>query len=418
MAGLSAVSHVRRGGPAGGEQGFALLAALLIATIALLSTATLVAAALSSTSISADDAASTRAADTAQAGVADALERLRWGWLRLDRSSLPAALGPVEFAGGSYTVALVALSGADLAPRLDPSSPVSPDDPAVLACRIDSTGVWGHARRVFHVVVLSTPDGLPRGLLVGDDATIEAPTLLVGCGLYAGGDVSGRQWLTLASAPAAASVAATVPDLAYGGLYPQAGVHADGAIFVRGLEEHAAGDAPPVDSDADSGVAPPADLTAAPGPALVGGLAAHASDPLAALGPAGLDLALLQRDGPPPVGEPSLPAGGRVYVADAGPGALALFGSRPPVPQACPATVVVLGDCVAGGGPDGMAPPVLSGALIVTGTLTVDAPLSVEGGLYAGRLVVRARLTVSFTDASGPAAPPGAANVRSASWRE
>ena len=76
----------------GGEQGFALLAALLIATIALLATATLVAAALSSASISSDDAASTRAADAADAGVADALERLRWGWLR--RRPIVAARRP------------------------------------------------------------------------------------------------------------------------------------------------------------------------------------------------------------------------------------------------------------------------------------------------------------------------------------
>ena len=68
---------------AAGAQGFALLAALLIAAIALLATASLVALALSSTSISADDVASARAADLARTGVADALERLRWGWARV-----------------------------------------------------------------------------------------------------------------------------------------------------------------------------------------------------------------------------------------------------------------------------------------------------------------------------------------------
>ena len=109
----------------------------------------------------------------------------------------------MEFAGGSYSVTVVRLSSADLQPRLDASSPVSSDDPAVAACRIDSTGVWGPARRVVHVVVLSTPDGLPRGLVVGGAATIEAPTQLRGCGLYAGGDVSGREWVTLVAADAA-----------------------------------------------------------------------------------------------------------------------------------------------------------------------------------------------------------------------
>ncbi|MGZ4198590.1 MAG: hypothetical protein ACXVP1_00210 [Thermoleophilia bacterium] len=400
----------------GGEWGFALLAALLIATIALLATATLVAAVLSSASISSDDTASTRAADAAEAGVADALERLRWGWLLAGPSSLPAVLPPVEFGGGSYSVTVVACAGSDLVPHLDPSSPLAPDDPAVTTCRIDSTGVWRQARRVLHVVVLATPDGLPRGLVVGGDALVMAPTLLCGCGMYAAGDVYGREWMTLVPPPAT-PLGAPVVDLAYGGLYPQAGVHADGRIFASGAEEHAAAGAPGVDSDADYGSPPPADLVSAPGPALIGALGAHASDPLGALGPAGLDLALLDRAGPLP-GEPRLPPGGRVYVVDPSGGALDVFGSRPAVPQACPATVAVLGDCVAGAGPNGTAPAVLTGALIVTGTLTVDGPLTVVGSLYARRLVVRAPLTVSFGDASGSAAPPGSVNVRGASWRE
>ena len=78
----------------------------------------------------------------------------------------------------------------------------------------------------------------------------------------------------------------------------------------------------------------------------------------------------------------------------------------------------MLGDCVAGAGPDGSAPPTLGGVLVVTGTLTVDAPLRVDGGLYAGRLVVRAPLNVDFNAASGAAAPPGASVFHSASRRQ
>jgi len=98
---------------------------LLIAALALLATATLVAAALSTTAISTDDAASARAADVADAGVADALDRLRWGWLRLDPSSWPADLGPIEFAGGSYSVTVAALSAADLPPQGERTSRAS-----------------------------------------------------------------------------------------------------------------------------------------------------------------------------------------------------------------------------------------------------------------------------------------------------
>ena len=94
---------VSRGGD---QQGFALLAALLIAAVALLSCATLVAAALSSAAIAADDASASRAADAADAGVADALERLRWGWLRPDPVAMPERFGPVTFGGGSYTASV------------------------------------------------------------------------------------------------------------------------------------------------------------------------------------------------------------------------------------------------------------------------------------------------------------------------
>jgi hypothetical protein len=287
------------------------------------------------------------------------------------------------------------------------------------ACSIDARGVWGQARRAVHVVALATPDGLPRGLVVGDDAALEAPTVLQGCGLYAGGDVNGREWLTVVAPPAAQPAAGTgAPDLAYGGLYPLAGAHADGQIFAGGVDEHAGDGAPAVDSDVDSGTAPPDGLVAAPTAAVIGELVAHASQAIAAQGPFGLDLALLDQAAPAAIGEPWLPAGGRIYVVAAADEALNLFGTREAGPQTCPATLLVLGDCVACAGPGGHDPATLGGALIVTGTLTVDAPLCLDGSLYARRLVVHAPLTVRFAAARGSSSPPGATNIRIASWRQ
>ena len=395
-----------RGRPASrGSQGFALLAALLIASIALLATASLVALTLSNTSIAADDAASSRAADLARAGVSDALERLRWGWLRCGPASSSSRFGPVESAGGSYRVTVEPLSAGDATPRLDASSAVAPSDPQVAAVRITATGSWGRARRVAQVAALCTPDGLARGLVVGADVTLQAPTELRGCGLYAGADVNGREWLTVAPSP----------DLAYGGLYAVTGVHSDGHIFTRGAEEHAAPGAPAADTDSDGGIVPPLALVAAPSPAVVGALASHASDPAAALGPLGLDLSLLDRTVPGSSGGPASPADGVVVVIQAGDTALRVFGDRPAAPQACPVTVVVVGDCIAGTA-DGSS-SALQGALVVTGTLTVSAPFSVDGGLYAGRLVVCAPLAVSFSDSSNAGAAPGRANVRDVWWR-
>ena len=400
---------VKRGVKGGGERGFALLAALLIAAIALLATAALVAAALSSASISGDDSAAARASDAAAAGVADALQRLRWGWLSPD--ALPASFGPLDLSGAAYSVTAAPLSGADLAPRFDDSSPLDPATPGVASCRIDSLGVWGRARRTVHVVALATPDALPRGLVVGADATVRAPLTLTGCGLYAGGDVDGREWVTLSASGGEPTDAPPTPDLAYGGLYPLAGVHAAGHITVDGADEHAGAGAPAADSDADTGTPPPADLVAAPGPASLGGFKTRASDPVAALIGANLDLGLLDRSAPPPVASTSLAAGGRIYVLDASGGPLALTGERPAPPEACPLTVVVLGDCTIGSS----AGAAFSGALVVTGTLTVQAPLRVDGGLYAGGLVVAAPLTVRF---SGVALAPGSSTVRDVSWRQ
>jgi hypothetical protein len=195
-------------------------------------------------------------------------------------------------------------------------------------------------------------------------------------------------------------------------------VHAAGHTIAAGVEEHSAGvgAAPAADSDVDVGVVPPAALVAPPAPATLADLAAHASDPGAALGSAGLDLALLDPAGPPALGAPASPAGGWLYVVAASrvPGGLALCGARPGPPQACPLTVVVLGDCTVTPGAGGEQ-AALSGALVVIGTLSVDAPLRVDGGVFAGRLVVHAPLQVGF---SGAVDAPGSRVARDVSWRD
>jgi hypothetical protein len=400
-----------------GERGFALLAALLVASIAALSIATLVAVVLSSAAIAADDAAAARAADAARAGVTDALQRLRWGWLAPGAAQSPTRFGPLACGDGSYTVAVSLPAGGDLVPRLGAGAALTAADPGVAVCRVDATGVCGHVSRTLHAMVLVTPDGLPRGLVVGADAQLGASVTLSGCGLYVGGDVDGREWV--ACAPPGGGAAALPPaDLAYDGLWSRAGVHAVGHVLAAGVDEHTlgSGPAPAADSDVDSGVVPPAALVAPPAPATLADLGAHAADPGAALGADGLDLALLDRAGPPALGAPAAPAGGWVYVVAAPhvPGGLALRGARPGPSQACPVTVVVLGDCTVAAAPSG-AQAALSGALIVTGELAVDAPLQVDGGVFVGRLVVRAPLQVSF---SGLVDAPGGRVARDVSWRD
>ncbi len=398
----------------GGEQGFALLAALLVASIAALATATLVAVTLSAAAIAADDGAAGRADDAARTGVTDALERLRWGWLTADAASLPARYGPVACDGGSYSVVVSSPASDDLLPQLGPAAALGAADPGVAVCRIDATGVCGQASRTIRAMALITPDGLPRGLVVAGDARLGASVELTGCGLYAGCDVDGREQVSCGAGGALAPPA----DLAYDGLWPLAGVHAGGHIVVAGAEEHApgAGPAPVADTDADTGVVPPTALVAPPTAVTIADWRSHATDPGGALGAGGLDLGQRGTMAPPPAGAgPASPYGGLVYVVSAPQAAagLALWGRRADAPAACPVTLVVLGDCTVTASL-AAAQAAFTGALVVTGTLTVGAPLRVVGGVYAGRLVVRAPLQVTF-----PGAPdaPGARVVRVVSWR-
>ena len=159
----------RRTAERGGERGFALLAALLIAGIALVATAALVAAALSSASIAADDDAAVPGRRRRQRSVTDALQRLRWGWLSPAASSLPATFGPLGFGGRVHGDGRAALGRRPPAAHRCVVAGRSPAAAGAAACRIDSVRcLGGSARQTVHVVALSTTaDALPRGLVGG-----------------------------------------------------------------------------------------------------------------------------------------------------------------------------------------------------------------------------------------------------------
>ncbi len=282
-----------RGRRGGGEQGFALLAALLITVLAALAIGALATIAVAGLAISADDIAASRAGDTAEIGVAEALERLRWGWAPLASASSFSALGVGTDGGGSYDVVTAPVPPGDVRqPLLAAPAALRPDDPGLAALTIRVTGRWGPATRTVTLVTLATPDALPRGLVVGGSATLDAALELQGCGLYAGGDVNGRERVAFTAPPADSggppADQSPLPDLAWGGLWPKAGVHCGGGIWVGDHEEHDGFvESGPDDSDAHVGQGPPPAITAAPASALLAALVAHASDPGAALARAG-----------------------------------------------------------------------------------------------------------------------------------
>ena len=413
----------------GGQDGFAILAALLIIALATLAATTLVALVIAGRAISHADARGDQTLALAERGVAEALESLRW------RPSL------VPSVGSSVVLPATRASADDSCETIlegvaAPASPLpGPDGTAAVpsdrrCVAVTVTAHDGRAVRRLRVLALVGPPALPAGLTVSGDADLRAPVTIEGSGLYAGGAVRGRQFVTFTGAPGDPSPA---PDHAHADLYAEAGVHADVGIFDAGGEEHLEGSAPPADTDTHDGGAPSAEVLTLPGPAALGDLADHAVPLAAALDAGVLYLAALPDDPPvtdvaggaeasDPIGLG--PEGGIIAVTDAAamPADLSVCGHRGPPPQSCPATVVIDGDAIVGPSPTssgdgvGEAGASLTGALIVCGSLFVRAPLVIDGSLAAARLVVEAPITVVFP--ADDRAPPGPATVEVLQWSD
>ncbi|HZL64629.1 MAG TPA: hypothetical protein VFD50_06785, partial [Thermoleophilia bacterium] len=85
------------------------------------------------------------------------------------------------------------------------------------------------------------------GVVVTGDVEAAACLRVDGSGLYCGGSVRGREWVSFGPADGTPAV-----DGVHGDLWPQAGVHALGGIWVRGAEEHGGGSPALEDTDTDS----------------------------------------------------------------------------------------------------------------------------------------------------------------------
>lgn len=361
------------------QPGFVLATVLLIGALAAVFAALVVSAAAADARIGGADRASDRAWALTAAGVAEALERLSW----TDAGSAPP-LAPAAFTtsldGGSYLLTLTRRAPA-------PGGPAWPR-----FFDITVSGRSGRGRAVRAAAAAVAPIALPRGLAVAGQIDCLAPLTLDGCGAYAGGDVHGREFITVASD----SSPLPPSDNAFPELFPQAGVHAGGRIFAEGAEEHRSGGGPPEDGDSCTGAPPPVACHRLPDAGRLGALAAHAADPGAALQGDCLDLSAAA-----PL---CSPLGGVVVIKTNG-RALRLTGWRPPTTPRL--TVVVIGDAVLAPS-DAGAGVCLSGVLVVTGRLLVETPALINGSLGAASLLVRAPLVVYLSASWTDSPPPGA----------
>jgi hypothetical protein len=385
-----------------------MLAALVVAVIAILFAGVAVAAALGAQRVVASDGVHARARTAALAGIEHGLHRVCWTLVAHD-AEIDCEVDLALTTGDTprpEIVASVTLESAEAAGLGWPAS--------AHLVRVRSEADAGSATAAITQLVALRPSAVPRGLSVAEDADVQAPLALDGCGACVGGVLRGREYVTAAS-----------PDHAWGGRWPAAGVHAGGGIWAAGTDT-AILDPLPEAYAADTVGADVAELVELPGAAWLGSARLHALDPGDAL--AGGVLHLDRLPAVLPTGEPgAAEAAGRadllsgylVFVpARALDGGVVVTGVRDP--SWAPVTVAIEGDAVLAGDPgDGGLPPApaldvppapavaFRGALVVTGHLRVAAPAALAGHVACRRFTVAAALTLSLDEAWRERPPVG-----------
>jgi hypothetical protein len=353
------------------QDGYALLAALVVTVLAAVFASACVAAVSATQGVLRADHAGALA-DRAVSGALDRAglelrrrpQRLAWS---LDGDGLSAPAWRVVCAPETTTAAAAW-------PRVD----------------LTLTATTPAAARRLSVVVELRAESTAQGLTVAHDVELTAPVSVAGGGLYSGGSIRGREWLSFAGSAEDGSNVGP-PDGVHGDVWPSAGAHALGGVWAAGEEVHAVAPEDPAyaaDTDVHTGAGPVEALTAPPDPTVLAGLAEMALCPAGALTGGVLDLARLPFN--PPAGDGTTAAQGYVIVIPAGAEApVRVEGERPAA--ACPVVVVLEGDAVLGGPEAGAS---LQGAVIACGRLEVAGASSIAGHLYAARLTVAAPLTV------------------------
>jgi len=349
-----------------GNDGYALLAALVIMALAAVFAASGVAAVLARQSVAAADRGAARAG-------------------ALERRALAAAL--LAARRGEWASASGAVSGApgeDESWRAGWSRAARPSAAGWLEFGLTAEGACGRARRSEDALVQLRQEPFACGVVVSGDLEAAASLEVDGSGLYCGGSVRGREWVSFG--PADGTPAA---DGVHGDLWPLAGVHALGGIWVHGVEEHAAGATPvPEDTDTDSAENGVMSAVSAPSADWMDTVNGWADDQGGAF-----DRGVLRLDRIPPAcdaldGRPA--SSGFIFWLSSGDAAVRVAGVRPS--GWCPVLLVSDGDLVLG---DPTFDTSFEGAVVTQGHVEVEGPSVIGGGLHAGTMRVTAPLVVT-----------------------
>jgi hypothetical protein len=384
------VTSRRRADTGGAAAGFALVAVMLIGAMASVAAASLFTVAMASANVANADRSSQLARAAADSCLVDVVERLQWGLAGNSAAQVRESYSAGLDGEASCTVGLTRrLPGAGWPRTYD----------------VEVAAGHGTAKAAVNAVVEVAPTRLPSGVSVAGEVACAAQLTARGCGIYAGADVRGRDKISFEAADGGAQPAADPPaDCAHADLWPACAVHAGGRIYAAGLEEHAQAGPWSADTDACTADAPPRPITAPPSAALVADVAGR-SPALQTPYPGGaLDLSTLA--GP-------ASAGGLVVVIASTSQPLSITGWRAAPPLAPPLTLIVLGDVRIVSGPVPTPQGVgMSGVLVVTGALTVQAAADVRGSLFAGSLAVEAPLVVELAGGWRDQPPPGSLSAQ------
>jgi hypothetical protein len=347
--------------------GYAMLAALVIVALAATITATCIAAVGARQTVAAADVSAAAARAALQDALNSACEQLRWA-----PGAHSGSRDGVYPPAGLWTATW----------RLGDPAPTG-----FRSITLDVRSSAGPSRGALRAVVEMRAEPCAQGVAVAGDVELRAPLRVIGSGVYTGGCLRGREWLSFGVEGAVALATDGVhPDV-----WPLATAHALGSIWADGEEIHTAGSTLPDspwtgDSDTHSEERWPADLLVPPDPGLMCAWREHATTPGDALADGVLDLSLLPLHDPLRSTEAADPGGYIVLVAPEGDTALLIVGDRPA--DACPITLVVAGDAVLGR--PGSSDTVGRGALVVTGRLEIQGSAHHVGHLSAGGLTVMA----------------------------
>lgn len=349
-----------------GEDGYALLAALVIMALGAVFATTSVAAVLARQGVAAADRGAAQAGSLERRALAAACLAARRGEWGSGSGAVSGAPGPNESWRAGW-----ALSAR-------PSAAGWPE------FGLTAEGACGRARHSVDAVMELRQEPFACGLVVSGDVEAAAPLLVDGSGLYCGGSVRGREWVSFG--PAGATPAA---DGVHGDLWPQAGVHALGGIWVRGVEEHSGGSAPaPQDTDTDSAANAVMSAVSTPSADWMDTMNGWADDPGGAL-----DRGVLRLDRIPPVSDAlggHLADSGFIIWLSSADAAVRVTGVRPS--GWCPVLLVSDGDLVLG---DPSMYTSFEGAVVTKGHVDVEGSTAIGGGLHAGTLRVADPLAVT-----------------------